>query len=166
MNILNADKLVELRKKNGLSQEKLAEKLGVSRQAVSRWERAESSPDINNYVQLSQLYNISLDELLDTGISNQEVPVSDKPKKELLLKQIPFPFVVPVFVVFSLFGLHEGYNWFGSGHPNKLQKFPYPAIISLIYVIFGVLCHTWDTLWVIFLTIPVYYVVAALLNRK
>ena len=44
MTVSVADKLVELRKKSGLSQEELAEKLGVSRQAISKWERAEASP--------------------------------------------------------------------------------------------------------------------------
>lgn len=64
MNIEIANRLYEMRKKKGLSQEELAEKIGVSRQAVSKWERAESSPDIENLILLSQLYCVSLDELL------------------------------------------------------------------------------------------------------
>ena len=63
MNIETADRLIALRKRKGLSQEELAEVLGVSRQAVSKWERAESGPDMDNAIQLSRLYNISLDEL-------------------------------------------------------------------------------------------------------
>lgn len=42
-----ANKIIELRKKAGLSQEELAEKLGVSRQSVSKWEMAQSTPDLN-----------------------------------------------------------------------------------------------------------------------
>ena len=64
MNIETANRLAELRKKNGLSQEELADKLGLSRQAVSKWERAESSPDTDNLILLAKIYGVSLDDLL------------------------------------------------------------------------------------------------------
>ena len=64
MNITIANRLVELRRANGYSQESLALKLGISRQAVSKWERAEASPDTDNLIALARLYRISLDELL------------------------------------------------------------------------------------------------------
>lgn len=66
MNIEIANRLVNLRKVNNLSQEALAEKLGISRQAVSKWERAEASPDTDNLILLARLYGVSLDELLFT----------------------------------------------------------------------------------------------------
>ena len=66
MNIEIANRLVNLRKKNGLSQEQLAAKLGLSRQAVSKWERAEASPDTDNLICLAKLYGVSLDDLLNT----------------------------------------------------------------------------------------------------
>lgn len=66
MNIEIANRLVNLRKNNSLSQEALAEKLGISRQAVSKWERAEASPDTDNLIMLARLYGVSLDELLKT----------------------------------------------------------------------------------------------------
>lgn len=72
MNIEIANRLAELRKKSGLSQEQLAEKLGLSRQAVSKWERAEASPDTDNLICLAKLYNVSLDDLLNT-----DQPVDD-----------------------------------------------------------------------------------------
>lgn len=64
MTIETANRLYELRKKNNLSQEELAEKLGVSRQAVSKWERSEASPDTDNLIALAKLYGLSLDDLV------------------------------------------------------------------------------------------------------
>ncbi|MCL2254653.1 MAG: helix-turn-helix domain-containing protein [Lachnospiraceae bacterium] len=75
MNIEIANRLVNLRKSYNYSQEALAEKLGISRQAVSKWERAEASPDTDNLILLARLYGISLDELLKT---DDEIPRSDK----------------------------------------------------------------------------------------
>ena len=66
MNIEIANRLVQMRKAHGLSQEELASRLGISRQAVSKWERAESSPDTDNLIMLSRLYGVSLDQLLAT----------------------------------------------------------------------------------------------------
>lgn len=64
MNIKFGDKLVRLRKQRGMSQEELAAKLGVSRQAVSKWERGEASPDTYNLIQLARAYGMTLDELV------------------------------------------------------------------------------------------------------
>lgn len=64
MTIETANRLYELRKEKGLSQEELAEKLGVSRQAVSKWERSEASPDTDNLIALAKIYGLSLDELV------------------------------------------------------------------------------------------------------
>ena len=81
MNIEIANRLVELRKKHGLSQEELANKLGISRQAVSKWERAESSPDTDNLICLAKLYGVSLDELLDCDKDIDEI-AEEKRKDE------------------------------------------------------------------------------------
>ena len=64
MTIETANRLYELRKQKGLSQEELAEKLGVSRQAVSKWERSEASPDTDNLIALAKIYDLTLDELI------------------------------------------------------------------------------------------------------
>lgn len=64
MNLETANRLYELRKQQGLSQEELAEKLGVSRQAVSKWERSEASPDTDNLIALAKIYGLTLDELV------------------------------------------------------------------------------------------------------
>ncbi len=81
MNIEIANRLVELRKKNGLSQEELAAKIGLSRQAVSKWERAEASPDTDNLICLAKLYGVSLDELLSTDQSVDEIATEIKEKE-------------------------------------------------------------------------------------
>lgn len=87
MNIEIANRLVDLRKKSGLSQEELAAKLGLSRQAVSKWERAEASPDTDNLICLAKLYGVSLDDLLDTDqsiddIVEEQVKPAEEEKKE------------------------------------------------------------------------------------
>ena len=59
-----ADKLIELRKKNGWSQEELAEQLDVSRQSISKWESAQSTPDMNRILKMSDIFGVSTDYLL------------------------------------------------------------------------------------------------------
>ena len=81
MTIEIADRLIKLRKKYGYSQEELADKLGLSRQAVSKWERAEASPDTDNLICLAKLYGVSLDELLSTD-EDVETIVEEQVKKE------------------------------------------------------------------------------------
>lgn len=72
-----ADKIIDLRKKNGWSQEELAEKLGVSRQAVSKWEGAQSVPDMGRIVQMSELFSVSTDYLLKDTVEKEETALSD-----------------------------------------------------------------------------------------
>ena len=82
-----ADKIAELRKKNGWSQEELAGQLGVSRQSVSKWESAASIPDLDKILKLSQIFGVSTDYLLKDSEDMEEdemegteggaVPVSD-----------------------------------------------------------------------------------------
>lgn len=90
MTIETANRLYELRKKHGLSQEELAEKLGVSRQAVSKWERSEASPDTDNLISLAKIYGLTLDELVfgqrqeeqkEEASNNQEEPMSEEKKE-------------------------------------------------------------------------------------
>ena len=67
-----ADKITDLRKKNGWSQEELANRLGVSRQAVSKWESAGSIPDLNKIIKMSDLFSVSTDYLLKDSLENEE----------------------------------------------------------------------------------------------
>ena len=77
-----ADKLIQLRKKSGWSQEELAEQMGVSRQAVSKWEGAQSVPELEKILQLSKLFGVSTDYLLKDELEQDAaalVPVEDAP---------------------------------------------------------------------------------------
>ena len=67
-----ADKIIRLRKKNGWSQEELADKMNVSRQAVSKWESAQSIPDLEKILQLSKLFCVTTDYLLKDDIEDEE----------------------------------------------------------------------------------------------
>ena len=80
MNIETANRLLQYRKQAGLSQEELAEKIGVSRQAVSKWERSEASPDTDNLVVLAELYGVSLDEML--GLKTAKEETAEEVKEE------------------------------------------------------------------------------------
>lgn len=77
-----ADKLIDLRKRSGWSQEDLAEKLGVSRQSISKWESAQSMPDMNRILKLSEVFGVSTDylmkdELGPEGLTRETLPVPD-----------------------------------------------------------------------------------------
>ncbi len=70
------EKIYELRKRQNLSQEELGDKLNVSRQTISKWERNESTPDLDKIVPLCDLFNLSIDELL-------QVKKTDKSESEI-----------------------------------------------------------------------------------
>ncbi|MGI2259903.1 helix-turn-helix domain-containing protein [Shewanella sp. GXUN23E] len=76
-----ADKIVKLRKQTGWSQEELADKVGVSRQSVSKWESANSIPDLNKIILLADLFGVSTDYLIKDEIEQADrTIVSDKPE--------------------------------------------------------------------------------------
>ena len=77
--MIMADKIIDLRKKNGWSQEELAEKLEVSRQAVSKWESAQSVPDMNRVLLLSEVFGVSTDYLLKDELGEEAVGTGPLP---------------------------------------------------------------------------------------
>ena len=136
MNLEIANRLVELRRTHGLSQEDLAAKLGVSRQAVSKWERAESSPDTDNLITLAGLYDLSLDELLlGRPAAGREGPGGEEPGGEA----------------------DAGAEAERQARKRQLQRFPYPLFITLAYLLMGFWLHWWHPGWMLFLTVPLYY---------
>ena len=155
MDIMTANRLQQLRKENGYSQEVLAEKLGISRQSVSKWERAESSPEIDNLMALSKIYGLTIDELLD--VSGDKVIVKNTGKKEHNFKG-------------KMKSLLSKANDFGI-YPNAAKKlliFPFPIIVVFLYVALSMAFKIWHPLWIIFMTIPIYYrfAIACKANNK
>lgn len=92
MNIEIANRLLQYRKQSKLSQEELAEKIGVSRQAVSKWERAEASPDTDNLILLAEVYGVTLDELLKgtTSGNSEQQPKPDENTTYVEDKRVSF----------------------------------------------------------------------------
>ncbi len=80
MNMDISERLQELRKKEGYSQEQVAEMLGLSRQAISKWESGQGKPEIDNIIKLTEIYHVSADYIL-LGTEKVSVPVPEK--KEL-----------------------------------------------------------------------------------
>lgn len=141
MNLETANRLCEYRKQHHLSQEELAAKMGVSRQAVSKWERAEASPDTDNLILLASIYGVTLDELLHTDCPPREEPaaVADAPVE--------------------MAGREPETR---SPEGNRLRlwyQLPYAVICVIAYLLFGFwnICGGWAFGWLVFLSIPLYY---------
>ena len=181
MNLEIANRLQKLRKEKGYSQEQLAEALGISRQAVSKWERAESSPDTDNLICLAKLYGVSLDELLSTEANIEEIIESNevveetknsKTKKEKIVDLLQAISLSVIGILYFVLGF-----FFNLWHPtwiiflfipinssiieaiaNKdIEEFAYPVLLAAIYLFCGTVYHLWHPMWVIFITIPIYY---------
>lgn len=74
---MNYNNLKLLRKQHGLTQEAVAEKLGVSRQAVAKWERGECLPDIDNVIAIADMYEITVDSLV-RNITTLQIEQNDR----------------------------------------------------------------------------------------
>lgn len=98
MTVETANRLYELRKQHNLSQEELAEKLGVSRQAVSKWERSEASPDTDNLIALAKIYELSLDELI-YGEKSEKRETGTEPSEKQGEEAEETPSEEPLFTV-------------------------------------------------------------------
>ncbi|MCR5591449.1 MAG: helix-turn-helix domain-containing protein [Lachnospiraceae bacterium] len=83
-----ADKIINERKKNGWSQEELAEMLDVSRQSVSKWEGAQSVPDLQKIIKMAEIFSVSTDYLLKDEIEPEERAVSAEPDRSSSLRKL------------------------------------------------------------------------------
>lgn len=101
------DKLIQLRKERNWSQEDLAEKLNVSRQAISRWENGTAYPDAQNILQISKLFNVTTDYLLnDDYETDEDIPAVKtviKEKETLLIKKKNLHLVAAICFTISVF---------------------------------------------------------------
>ncbi|HRX41211.1 MAG TPA: helix-turn-helix domain-containing protein [Clostridia bacterium] len=146
MNIEIANRLYNLRKKHGLSQEELAERIGVSRQAVSKWERSESSPDTDNLIALAKIYGVSIDEMLnmetgDTGLSGE----SSFSNADASMN--------------SSFDETEPEQNDDSDDDEKsfsLRGFPIAIVATIIFFVLGFAYGLWHPAWIVFLIIPLF----------
>lgn len=248
MDLAMAQRLVDRRKAAGLSQEALAAQLGVSRQAVSKWERSECSPDTDNLIALAALYGVSLDELLYGEAANnaddledgsagtetadvageaedsaENADCGDKPLVDISLAR-------GIHVIDPNKGKEVHVGWSGIHVANKRKgeevhvgpgglhidtleddghsvhtnddgtvtidgktfsswkeahdkldhhgkhfhtkvgrtwnKFPFPALVALAYLVLGIVSGTWATgLFLVFL-IPVYYALGDFIDQR
>ncbi|MBQ4046994.1 MAG: helix-turn-helix transcriptional regulator [Clostridia bacterium] len=160
MNLEIAQRLQQLRQTHGYSQETLAEKLGLSRQAVSKWERAESSPDTDNLIELAKLYGVSLDELLfgktTAEKTEADAPVMPQPVAEEPTEETAEPAVEQL----------EGVV-IDTPHSRRIHwnAFPYPVFATLVFLIWGFL-GGWYISWTMFLTVPLYYSLVSTIRTR
>ena len=140
--------LAQLRRVHGYSQEELAERLGVSEQEVSAWERAESAPDTDQLIALAKLYGCTLDALVQPA------------------KNFPYPVLVAFLYLvlgFCFHLWHPGWIIFltiplfylPDSERGYLRLLSNPIMVTIIYLLLGCYCNLWHPGWIIFLLIPI-----------
>ena len=117
-------KIMDLRKKSGLSQEDLADKVGVARQTISKWELGETSPDLKQAKELSKIFKISLDELTDNSIKDVLVEKASNTEKlaGLILKLIKFVIIFIVVAPILLIGLRLLFKYIQENNSGRLMS--------------------------------------------
>ena len=108
------DKLQQYRKLSKYSQEKLAELLGVSRQAVTKWENGKSAPSTENLIKLTTIYKIALDDLINDSPEVTKVDLNPKRKSKLKLIVSIWEIILCVLLVISIFskGINGLVAWY------------------------------------------------------
>ena len=175
MNIQIANRLATLRRQHNLSQEQLAEQLGISRQAVSKWERAESSPDTDNLIALAQLYKVSLDRLLEMdeeSACDEQFAREDRARQAAeAAPETPDAVAPDPQTAEGNASIEESPLTQSAAGPDALrvaeirqvlkrvdwEDFPFLVPVAILYVILGFYFNLWHPGWLIFFTIPIYY---------
>ena len=227
MTIELANRLAELRKQKGLSQEELADKLQVSRQAISKWERGEASPDTDNLIELAKIYDVSLDELVGLSspkekkeekepakdqiiINDDEIHITDDEGNKVEIKDhkvtltdeegntkvithpsprhkamIAISSIVTLLVVIAYLLLGSLLDlwakawvlfllvvvipsFFEAILKRRMNRFNYPVFLAFIYLLLNIWVLStplWHPLWVMFITIPIFYTIGGLFKH-
>lgn len=140
MSIKQGNYLKELRTKRNLSQEKLSEELGISRQSISKWEQGNSAPDIDNIIKLSEFFGVSADSIIK-GEANVQTNTAAQTNVKKEITESPSDIQKNEI---------KKRGWFFTS---------YPIFTIIIYLVLGFLIGPkgWYIGWIIFLTIPLYY---------
>lgn len=140
-----SEKIQVLRKQNGLSQEKLAEKLDVSRQAVSKWESGQSVPEIDKIVAISDMFNVSTDYLIkniiiEPAIIENKANIDNKQSdKKFITGLVLFGLGFISIILFWLVFIVSNRNYFAERNGLDYQGFPaflkiYGGLEMLFYI--------------------------------
>ena len=191
MNVEIAQRLAELRRKRGYSQEALANALGLSRQAVSKWERAESSPDTENLIALARQYGVSLDELIrvapevedDVAFENAEraereaAMAAERIEREAAdaearaadrataAQAAEAAAQASRAAARAAEAAAQASQNAGEDkhHRGPWRSFPYGVVATLLFFVLG-FWGSFKTSWLIFLTIPLYHWLANIMD--
>lgn len=194
MNIEIAQRLYELRRAHGFSQESLAAALGLSRQAISKWERSESAPDMGNLIALADLYGMTIDELIrpaaqvveedgegpdaeavgapegTEAAEAAEAPVREGAQQsvqpEQPAREIPQPQQEGAEDTKQVQAHGHVYTRpTATGHPRcALRRFPFPLLVIVLVLVLALVFGLWEYIWLV-LTIPFYYWTARVIER-
>lgn len=136
-----AENLIDLRKKHNFTQEDIASKVFVSRQAVSKWERGETSPDVDTLIVLANLYSVSLDYLLkgeqkediQESVEEQSNNLKVQHKKKLIKQMIIWALIITAVYTLVIGIIHTALATFA---PNVwLIWFTLPIVPPIIFLI-------------------------------
>lgn len=158
------ERLIKLRKEHNLSQEQLADELGVSRQAVSKWERGEASPDTDNLIALARLYGTSLDSLLfdkpDEALREEELE-----NKALSLSEIKEKLENGEEVVVGG-EIHKQYDRSHMDTVEGVVAGVTVLVCCIVFFLLGGIWNLWHPGWIVFFAIPVMPTVVGAIKKK
>lgn len=118
------EKLIKLRKEMGLSQEELGNKLNVARQTVSKWELGETTPEMDRLIKMSEIFNITLDELIKDKNNDENINNTNSQKLAGLVIKILkglgiFLIVIAIAVVFLMIISFVSFNKIGTDEGSE-----------------------------------------------